>query len=130
MYELLLLIGGIGFCAMAVLGMVHGSGGGHRGPAVGHGHTPAVGHGHTPAIGHGHGHAGHVGKGFHLPKNVQAGKMLKARGAGLLMLLSPMDLFAMALGAGAAGVLLKGVLAPGLLVYAAIAGALFVNFLV
>jgi hypothetical protein len=124
MYELLLLIGGVGFCAMAVLGMVHGGGGGHRGPAVGHGH------GHTPAIGHGHGHSGHVAKGFHMPKGVQAGKMLKARGAGLLMLISPMDIFAMALGAGAAGVLLKGVIAPGLLIYAAIAGALFLNFLV
>src|ERR1043166_1319159 len=99
MYELLLLIGGVGFLAMAVLGMVHGGGGGHRGPAVGHGHTPA--------IGHGHGHAGHIGKGFHLPKGGEAGKMLKYRGPGLLALLSPMDIFAMAAGAGAAGVLLK-----------------------
>jgi len=47
-----------------------------------------------------------------------------------MVLLSPMDLFAMAFGAGTAGVLLQGVLAPGLLIYAAIAGALAFNFLV
>jgi len=41
-----------------------------------------------------------------------------------------MDLFAMALGAGAAGVLLGGVLSPRSLVWAAVAGALVFNFLV
>lgn len=121
MYELLLLIGGVGFLAMALMGMVHGGGGGHRGPAIGHGHA------HGPALGHGH--TGHVGKGFHMPK-MSGAKLMKGRGTGLLMLLSPMDLFAMALGAGAAGVLLKGIIAPGLLIYAAILGALAFNFLV
>lgn len=125
MYELLLLVGGLGFLAMALLGMVHGSGGARAGHS---GH--AVGHGHVPALGHGHGHGGHVAKGFHLPKAFKGGKMIKGRGSSLLMLISPMDLFAMALGAGAAGVLLKGLVAPGLLVYFAVAGALFFNFLI
>ncbi len=126
MYELLLLIGGLGFLAMALLGMVHGGGGARAGHA---GH--AVGHSHTPAVGHGHSHGGHVGKGFHVPKAFKGGtKAMKGRGMGLLMLISPMDLFALALGAGAAGVLLKGVVAPAMLVWAAVAGALFLNFLV
>lgn len=119
MYELLLLIGGLGFLAMALLGMTHGGGHGHRGPSVGHGHGHAIGHGH-----------GHVAKGIHMPKAMKAGKMLKGRGSSLLMLISPMDLFAMALGFGAAGVLLKGLVSPGMLIWAAIAGALIFNFLV
>ncbi|MFI5386403.1 MAG: hypothetical protein ACHQ50_09815 [Fimbriimonadales bacterium] len=125
MYELLLLIGGLGFLAMALLGMVHGGGG-----ARGHGGGHSVGHGHTPALGHGHGQVSHASKGFHLPRAFKGGKMVKGRGSSLLMLISPMDLFAMALGAGAAGVLLKGLVAPSLLIYFAIAGALFFNFLI
>jgi hypothetical protein len=118
MYELLLLIGGIGFLAMAALGMVHGGGG-----ARGHGHVG--GHGH--AVGHGH---AHTGKGFHVPKALKGGAGVKSRASGLLTLLSPMDLFAFAMGAGAAGTLLKGILSPPLLVWAALAGAFVVDFLV
>ncbi|HTQ08809.1 MAG TPA: hypothetical protein VMI31_01940 [Fimbriimonadaceae bacterium] len=122
MYELLLLVGGIGFLAMALLGMTHGSGGGHHGHLGGH--APPLGHGHAPAIGHGHG--GHIVRAGHGPR--LAGS-LKNKASGLMILLSPMDLFAMAFGAGAAGVLLKGVLGPGLLVWAAVAGALAFEFL-
>jgi hypothetical protein len=41
-----------------------------------------------------------------------------------------MHLFALAMGAGAAGTLLKGVLPPHLLIWAAIIGALVVDFLI
>lgn len=128
MYELLLLIGGIGFLAMAAMGMIHTGGGGH-GHGGAHGHA-GLGHGHahalgqTHALGHGHGHAGHGGQ------LARVGQSLKGRSGTLLTLLSPLDLFALAMGAGAAGVLLKGILAPSLLVWAAVAGALAMDFLI
>ncbi|HVT11347.1 MAG TPA: hypothetical protein VHE55_03700 [Fimbriimonadaceae bacterium] len=134
MYELLLFFGGIGFLAMAAMGMVHVGGGGHGhagGHAgLGHGHGPALGHGHGPALGQGHAHGG-----GHLARTggaiAKSGGQLARQGANTLLgFLSPIELFAMATGAGATGVLLKGHLAPNLLVWAAVAGALAMDFLV
>lgn len=114
-YDLLLLVGGIGFLAIALLGMSH--------DVVGHGHS--LGHSHGPLATHGHGH-GHLGK-LHLPKG---SKSAERQGSPWLMLLSPVDLFSLALGAGLTGVLLRTVLSPSLLVWAAVAGALTLDFLV
>lgn len=139
MYELLLLIGGLGFLAMAAMGMIHTGGGGHghgQG-ADGHGmagHSHAgIGHGHghvdAPALDHGHGaNSGHIVRGGHPVKGAGGGG--KSITNSLLVLVSPMDLFALALGAGATGLLLQKILAPNMLVWAAVAGALALNFLV
>ncbi|HWA84311.1 MAG TPA: hypothetical protein VG820_12785 [Fimbriimonadaceae bacterium] len=134
MYELLLLIGGIGFLAMAAMGMMHGGGGGHGHSGghggLSHGHGPALAHGHGPGLVHGHGagHAGHLAKvGGGIARG--GGQLARSGVNTLLSLLSPMDLFAMAAGAGATGLLLQGVLAPHLLPWAAVAGALAAEFL-
>src|SRR5579871_6162783 len=101
MYELLLMIGGIGFLAVALLGLSHG-GAGHHGGAHGssaHGHLG--GHGPHHGVGassHGHAHHGGMGKGIPKP-----GKGFQS----IFTLLSPVTLFSLALGAGAAGVLLQ-----------------------
>ncbi len=120
MYELLLLIGALGFLAMTLLGALHGGGGhgGHSHGSIGHG---AVGHG---AIGYGHAGHGHL----HVPKGLE--KVSKGKGSSLLMLLSPIDLFAMALGAGAAGLLLRASVSSSTLPWYALVGALVFNFLI
>ena len=79
-YTTLLLVGLIGLFAQAVLGMSHGSHAGHTGQTAGHG-------------GHAHGthHGSHADRGP----------------SPLWTLLSPLAIFSVCLGAGAAGLLLR-----------------------
>ncbi|AIE87812.1 hypothetical protein [Fimbriimonas ginsengisoli] len=164
MYELLFLIGFIGFTAMTALGFLgHGGGRGHGG-GHGHGHSP-VGHGHGHAIGgsHGHAHAPHaapahahhtpahlqqpidsiaqappagnvgpmgpkLGPAQHAPKLSVKGGLKGGRGVSRWLAISPLDLFSFALGAGAAGILLKGLVAAAMLPWFAVLGALVFNF--
>lgn len=106
---------------MTALGFLHGGGAKsfktlHHGGAHGHAVTP-------------HGHAG----GFKTFSNHHHGVSVKSAKAvpgtnPLLLALSPLDLFSYAVGAGAVGLLLEKLVAPGLLIWLAIAGALFFNF--
>lgn len=110
-YETLLAVGAIGLIAQAVLGFAH-SGGGHGGHAGHEGHVGSVAH-HAEGGGHhhinGHHHADH------------------GPATSLWTLVSPLRWFATSLGAGATGLLLRGVLHPPLLVafLAALGGVLF-----
>lgn len=118
-FEILFLVGLVGFLAMAGLGMVHGHGDGHGhgGHHAGHGHA---GHGHA-GPGHDHGHHGDLGT--HSPG--LGNEILHT----LPLLFSPMNLFSMALAMGATGVLLKDKLTGPILWLAAIAGGLLFTFL-
>jgi len=90
----LLLIGLLGIVAQFLLGVSHG---GHMGHAVGHGHT-----GHT---GHEAGHTGHVPAHGSTSKTSVGGS---GRFIGfMLTLLSPIMIFSVCFGAGAAGLLVK-----------------------
>ncbi len=133
MYLLLLLIGGLGFLAMTVMGMGHGLGLGHF--IGGHSHSPGV-HSHAPAL-HAAAHHAHSGGHAHqLPASKGGHPSGQARGAegggvwNYLMAISPLDLFAMAFGAGATGELLKGSLQDWNLGLLAVLGALVFDFLV
>lgn len=86
---------------------------GHAGGAHGH----AVAHGHA-AHGHGHGHSQSHGEHGH------AGDAGKALGSWFLSFLSPRVLFSVLVGAGAAGLLLGGLLQGPLLAIAAVLGGL------
>ena len=130
-YLLLLLVGAIGFVALVGLGFIHGSG--HHGHSHGHGHAnghgmlhhgpthAAVGHAHHGPVHHGpvhHGpaHHGH-GNGHHHDSNHNS-----------WFLISPLDIFALSLGAGATGILLGKSLTELQLGVAAAAGALVLNY--
>ena len=85
-YTTLLLVGLVGLFAQAVLGMSHGGHAGHTGHA---GHSGHAGHG--SAHGHGTHHSSHAERGP----------------SPLWTLLSPLAIFSVCLGAGAAGLLLR-----------------------
>lgn len=96
-YLTLLLIGILGLLAQVVLGGHHAGHTGHHAVPVGHAHGGSAVHGQA-----GHGHAG------------------QDRGPSpLWTLLSPLALFSVCLGAGAAGLLLKPLHLPAALVAAA-----------
>lgn len=114
MYLLLFVIGVVGFTAMTALGFLHG-GGGHQG---GHGHAHDLSH-------HGGGHAGHHGHADHAHHDAAGGE---SRWAGIWSILSPLNLFSLALGAGGAGLLLEHVIAASVLPWASLAGALLFNY--
>jgi hypothetical protein len=80
-YMILLAVGGLGLVVQTVLGFAHGDGG------DGHGHH-AENHGHDAGHGHDHNHEAH----------------------SVWALLSPLRLFSLALGTGAAGVALGGLI--------------------
>lgn len=148
-YDILLLIGALGFLAQLVLGFSHGGshhGNNDAGHSVGHnGHTIAndgahhVGH-HTPLNHHtsGHVHHGHDGHGevhgehHEGPNAAKNGE--KAQGGGLawMSILSPLALFSIALGAGATGMLLRSIILVPLLLAlaAAIGGFVFYGLIV
>ncbi len=108
-YIYALTLGGVGLGAMAVLGL--GS----------HGHG---GHGHG---GHGHAHAGH-GSGTH-PQDTHThgvsdrGERAASGARWWLLLLSPRVAFSLLVGFGAAGLVLRSILAGPWLVLAAVGGA-------
>lgn len=133
-YEVLLAVGVLGFIAMVLAGMVHG----HGGSGEGHAHAGAHGHADLGAHGHGgaHGHAD-MGSHGHAATNGHAhgtqGHHSDADGSGKSfrswLAISPLDLFTMALGAGATGMAFSGMLQGAPLAVAAIVGALVFDFL-
>lgn len=107
-FLILFLVGFVGLATMAVIGFGHhGDHGGHGGHGhhdggglhLGHGH---VGHGH---VGHGH-HGGHAHAGHGHAGHHHEGHAHDARFT-LLAFLSPRVIFAFALGAGAAGLIVR-----------------------
>ena len=146
---MLLFIGALGFVSMTVLGFLHGGGGSHSGnhPLSGHSHALG-GHSHTTLGGHSHAPIGqgrqdlHAIHGIHAPhghdslssasSNHQTPES-SSKGGNVnwllpLSLLSPLDIFSMCLGAGAAGIAFKHVLSAQLLVWGAAFGAIAFNF--
>lgn len=117
---------------MALMGFVHGHGGSHH-AVGGHGHA-GLGHGHAGASqGHaalGHGHAApHAANEPGATSTLQAithsgGSHIVhwAQSAGW-MLISPIDLFGLAMGGGLVGMFLTPILGANLTILAAIVGA-------
>jgi hypothetical protein len=123
-YLAVFITGMIGLIAMVALGSFHGHGGGAR---AGHGGHP-VGQGHAPALGHG-ARGGHGQHGHGVPKLTSKGVAKGAAGASrILMFLSPIKFFSVAVGLGATGLLLGSYMTAGPLLLAAIVGGLFFNF--
>ena len=106
-----MVLGAIGFTAMALGGLGSRGGGGHHG-ATGGSHSHGLVHGHSHA-GHGaHAHGGHGGR-------VHAG----AAGRAFWLVTSPRFLFSLMLGFGATGAMLHSALPAPLLLGAAAVGA-------
>jgi hypothetical protein len=121
-----MVLGAIGFTAMA-LGCLGSRGGGHHGGAA-HGHGGTTGHAHGGATGHVHGVHGHshavAGRGSHAHTSGMAGRTF-------WLITSPRFLFSLMLGFGATGAMLHSVLPGPALLAAAGAGAIaFERFLV
>ena len=121
-----MVLGAIGFTAMA-LGGLGSRGGGHHGGAHGHGGTAGHVHGgttgHAHGIVHGHSHAGAV-RGGHAHTSGVAGRTF-------WLITSPRFLFSLMLGFGATGAMLHPVLRGPVLLAAAGVGAIaFERFLV
>ena len=93
-YQILLLIGAIGLVVQTLLGFSH-AGAGHRGPA-GNSHSAALLHAHGNAHAHAHGHV-HV--------HLDVSSLLRQAATALWTLFSPLTIFSVCLGAGAAGIL-------------------------
>lgn len=140
-FEWLFGLGIFGVFVMALLGFVHG---GHWGARSGH-HLSAGGHGHAALGMPAHGHAGHAGvrvagstKGVATPASDLAATshtsaMQQSHGQpfSLLSLLpSPLDVFSLCTGAGAAGLLAQGHVATQYLTVIAVLGGLFLDFLI
>lgn len=130
-YTLLLLIGAIGFAAMVALGFIHTGGhhdaGGHHAM---HGHH----HGGVDAIGQHHAPIGsHVrilqgsAKGAHQGHH-GVGRVAKFGKFKSVLMISPVDIFSLCLGAGATGLLARGLASPAILPFLAAAGALLFNY--
>lgn len=109
MYELLALIGFIGLAAVAGLGFLHHGAGDHGSTA--------------------HNVAGQHAGGHHVLAGAKSLKMAPTSKALSYLPTSPVDLFALALGGGAAGLAAKGVAEPSRALLA-LAGALVFEFLV
>ncbi len=121
-----MVLGAVGFTAMA-LGGLGSRGGGHHGGAHGHGGTAGHVHGgttgHAHGVAHGHSHAGAV-RGGHTHTSGMAGRTF-------WLITSPRFLFSLMLGFGATGAMLHPVLpGPALLAAAAVGAVAFERFLV
>ena len=96
-YLLLLLVGSLGFLAMTLLGFMHGGGARMHHAAVGHAHAGS----HTGGA-HAGTHSGsHSGGRTSAPSGKSSGG--RSRNFPAWLMISPMDIFAFSLGAGAAG---------------------------
>jgi hypothetical protein len=122
-----MVLGAIGFTAMA-LGGLGSRGGGHHGAGA-HGHAGTTGHvhggttGHVHGAAHGHSHVGAVRSG-HAHTSGVAGRTF-------WLITSPRFLFSLMLGFGATGAMLHPVLpGPALLAAAAVGAVAFERFLV
>jgi hypothetical protein len=116
---------------MTVLGLGHGIVGGHHGLAGGH--TPVGGHGHASLPSQGHGPIAHhsgtaaISKtGHHLKLPSSPGD--RALASKLLLAVSPIDVFSLALGAGATGIFLGPLIPANWLVWCAVLGAIVFDF--
>lgn len=146
MYELFLLFGALGFLVMVFMGMGHSGGHvGHAGHALGHGGHALGGHAGHHALGS---HAGHAAHGAHahagngdaghgqaqqsdLLATTRTGHLPETRESPVLRFIpSPMDVFCLALGAGATGMLVGTALGPALTAWVALAGALVLDIVV
>lgn len=121
-FEVLFLIGAVGFGTMAVLAGLHGvgdhgTGHHHHGPQ----HAPSSPGDHQASIG------AHV-KVVHDSAKAGPFGMRFGQRAKSVLFISPLDVFAMCLGAGAAGLLLREVLSPALLPWAAALAAIAVAY--
>jgi len=127
-YTFSLFLGGAGLATMAAAGVAH-LGGGHSHSHGGHGHD--VHTGHTDVSGHGIGHSvphalSHSQSARGVGRAGHASHQQGARAAGrslLLSLISPRILFALLLGFGATGIVLRPFLTGVVLLAAALAGA-------
>ncbi len=123
------MIGGIGILATFLLGFVHVGGhshGGHAGHAA-HGHAGHAGHAGAHHVG---GHdSGHFDGGHNAGKIHFSAQSFKSVAKGWLTL-SPLDLFGLCMGAGAAGLLFQSAVKGSLLPWVAAAGAIIFCFLI
>ncbi len=122
-----MVLGAVGFTAMALGGLGSRGGGHHVGAAHGHGGTTGHVHGgttgHVHGVAHGHSHAGAVRSG-HAHTSGVAGRTF-------WLITSPRFLFSLMLGFGATGAMLHPVLpGPALLAAAAVGAVAFERFLV
>jgi len=126
-YTFGLTLGSVGLGVMALSGFAHSTHAGHGHAAHGHAH----GHGHGS---HGHGGPGHSGQAGHdhggaahvVASTGRAGSARASGASRVLSLLQPRVAFSMLVGFGAAGLLLRPVLAePALLIAALGAGMAF-----
>jgi hypothetical protein len=146
-YQVLFWLGTVGFGAMVAMGFIHG-GHGHSDGNGGHGH----GHGHLDTghgqleTGPGHGHSGQhhgsnagatdtshgdVGRHGTLTAPARMGGLAKLGRWGKfksLFAISPIDVFAVSLGAGATGILMRNSVDPALLPYVAALGGAILNY--
>ncbi len=121
MYLLLLLVGSLGFLAMTLLGFMHGGGARMHHAAVGHAHAGS----HTGGA-HAGTHSGsHSGGRTSAPSGKSSGG--RSRNFPAWLMISPMDIFAFSLGAGAAGQIFQHIVGASLLPLIAIIGALAFN---
>lgn len=121
-FELMLIVGVLGFAAMSLLGAMHGGGVHHGGGHFG---------GHFGG-GHGHGLAGHSAishSGAHLPAHAHGGAK-SAKGVNLWYLPSLPDIFTMAVGFGATGLLIGTAVAGAWVIPLSIAGGIVLNFVI
>ncbi len=142
MFLALFLVGLLGFVLMTTMGFLHTGGhvlgqGGHDHTPVGHGffsHGAAAhgsgGHAALPHSGAAHSGTGHLAKGApSVNKGSTKGVEFKAdRTASFFMLLSPVTLFSLMMGAGATGLMLQTSLGGTALFVAAGIGALVFCF--
>lgn len=118
-YQTLLIIGQVGVLAQAVLGFAHGHGGHDQGGHGGHdgAHHMGGAHGHEAAGAAGHAHHAHGGEhaAHHGENEANGAGRSNSSGGGLSPLwglFSPLTLFSLCLGAGAAGLVALLYLAP------------------
>ena len=129
-YLMLLFIGSLGFVSMTVLGFLHGGSGSHAGshPLSGHSHAlSSPSHAHAALAHH---NSGALVRGAKAPAPAHTQGTSGAKPSSLLnfLVLSPLDIFSFALGAGAVGVACKHVLLGNPLILAAVFGALIFNY--
>ena len=132
-YEILFMVGAIGFALMAVLGYVHGHAGSHGGPShvAGHGHAAAAhghagGHAGTAHGAHGTGsHGSHSNSGSHGQEGGFTASWVKS---AFLLAISPLDIFSLAMGAGLIGSIFTRIVSSTDTIIAAIIGAIIFDF--
>jgi hypothetical protein len=108
-----MVLGAVGFTAMALGGLGSRGGGGH---AVGHAHAGGAGHAHGVGHSHSHSQAATVARGSHSHGG-------GATGRAFWLVTSPRFLFSLMLGFGATGAMLHSVLPGPILLGAAALGA-------